>query len=247
MTPVFGHGHLRLYLLSLLDESPKHGYELIQALSDRFGGTYSPSAGTIYPRLAKLEEEGLVTKTADGRKTVYSITDAGRAELAARRGDLDDIEAELSDSVRRLADEVRSGVNQAMKSLKADLASAAREARSSAKAGWASASSGSFSTSAPGGSTAGGSAAGGSTPAGDAEASGAGTAGGSAPSRGDSTLALREADAAVTDFRQKLRLDLRTAASKDGLDPAFVATLKQRLSDVHRDLLDELASLRSAR
>jgi hypothetical protein len=51
MTPVFGHGHLRLYLLSLLDESPKHGYELIQALEDRFGGTYVPSAGTIYPRL----------------------------------------------------------------------------------------------------------------------------------------------------------------------------------------------------
>jgi DNA-binding PadR family transcriptional regulator len=258
MTPVFGHGHLRLYLLSLLDESPKHGYELIQALSDRFGGTYSPSAGTIYPRLAKLEEEGLVTKTADGRKTVYSITDAGRAELAARRGDLDDIEAELSDSVRRLADEVRSGVNQAMKSLKADLASAAREARSSAKAGWASASSGSFSTSAPGdsaagGSAAGGSAAGGSTPGastsptGGAETSDAGAAGGSAPSRGESTLALRDADAAVTDFRQKLRLDLRTAASKDGLDPAFVATLKQRLSDVHREVLDELASLRSAR
>ena len=53
MTPVFGHGHLRLYLLSLLDESPMHGYELIQALGDRFGGTYIPSAGTIYPRLAK--------------------------------------------------------------------------------------------------------------------------------------------------------------------------------------------------
>lgn len=83
MTPVFGHGHLRLYLLKLLDESPKHGYELIQALSERFGGTYAPSAGTIYPRLAKLEDEGLVTKTADGRKTVYEITEAGRAELDA--------------------------------------------------------------------------------------------------------------------------------------------------------------------
>ena len=50
--PVFAHGHLRLYLLSLLAERPMHGYELIQALSDRFGGTYVPSAGTIYPRLA---------------------------------------------------------------------------------------------------------------------------------------------------------------------------------------------------
>ncbi|MGO4105289.1 PadR family transcriptional regulator [Leifsonia sp. YAF41] len=131
--PVFSHGSLRLYLLSLLAEQPRHGYELIQALSDRFGGTYSPSAGTIYPRLAKLEEEGLVTKVSDGRKTVYEITEAGRAELAAREGDLFAIENELTDSVRRLADEVRSGVNAAMKSLRADLASAAREAKSESK------------------------------------------------------------------------------------------------------------------
>jgi DNA-binding PadR family transcriptional regulator len=135
MSPVFAHGSLRLYLLSLLEESPKHGYELIQALTDRSGGTYSPSAGTIYPRLAKLEEEGLVTKTSDGRKTVYEITEAGRAELAARAGELDGIEDQLTDSVRRIADEVRSGVTAAMKSLRADLASAAREAKQSAKPG----------------------------------------------------------------------------------------------------------------
>jgi len=129
MNPVFAHGNLRLYLLSLLAESPRHGYELIQALSERFGGTYSPSAGTIYPRLSKLEEEGLVTKTSDGRKTVYEITDAGRAELAARESELGAIEDEVTDSVRRLADEVRAGVNEAMKSLRAELASAAREAK----------------------------------------------------------------------------------------------------------------------
>ncbi|MFU8946771.1 PadR family transcriptional regulator [Mycetocola zhadangensis] len=132
MTPVFSHGSLRLYLLSLLSEGPKHGYELIQALSDRFGGTYSPSAGTIYPRLGKLEEDGLVTKESDGRKTVYSITDAGRRELDSRRSDLDAIELEVTDSVRRLADEVRTGVTDAMRSLKADLAAAARQAKQSA-------------------------------------------------------------------------------------------------------------------
>jgi DNA-binding PadR family transcriptional regulator len=132
--PVFAHGHLRLYLLSLLAESDTgmHGYELIQALGDRFGGTYVPSAGTIYPRLAKLEEEGLVTKAADGRKTVYAITDAGRAELAARESELDGIENDVTDSVRRLADEVRSSVNDAMRTLRADLAAAAREARQGA-------------------------------------------------------------------------------------------------------------------
>ncbi|GLI27591.1 hypothetical protein ARHIZOSPH14_18330 [Agromyces rhizosphaerae] len=131
--PVFSHGSLRLYLLSLLAEQPRHGYELIQALSDRFGGTYSPSAGTIYPRLAKLEAEGLVVKTADGRKTVYEITDAGRAELAEREHELESIEAEVTDSVSRLADEVRENVNEALRSMRADLASAAREAKRAAR------------------------------------------------------------------------------------------------------------------
>jgi DNA-binding PadR family transcriptional regulator len=139
--PVFAHGNLRLYLLALLEEQPRHGYELIQALSDRFGGTYSPSAGTIYPRLAKLEEEGLVTKAADGRKTVYEITAAGRAEVDSRRNDLDAIEDDLTDSVRRLADGVRAEVNDAMRSLRAELASAAREAKRAATSTSASAAS----------------------------------------------------------------------------------------------------------
>lgn len=130
MTPaVFAHGNLRLYILNLLSESSKHGYELMQALDERFGGTYTPSAGTIYPRLAKLEAEGLVTKTTVGRKSTYEITAAGRSELEARKLELDAIETDVTDSVRRLADEVRSSVNDAMKSLRADLASAARGAR----------------------------------------------------------------------------------------------------------------------
>lgn len=134
--PVFAHGHLRLYLLSLLAESENgmHGYELIQALGDRFGGTYVPSAGTIYPRLAKLEDEALVTKVADGRKTVYMITDAGRAELAERQSELDGIEEGVTDSVRRLADEVRTSVADAMRTLRADLATAAQDARTEARA-----------------------------------------------------------------------------------------------------------------
>jgi DNA-binding PadR family transcriptional regulator len=126
MSPVFSHGDLRLYILSLLDEAPRHGYDLMQALTERTGGTYSPSAGTIYPRLAKLEEEGLVTKTVDGRKTVYEITDAGRTEVAARSGDLQGIQAGLADSVRLIADEVRGSV-------RADLAAASREEREQAQ------------------------------------------------------------------------------------------------------------------
>lgn len=133
MTPVFSHGDLRLYLLNLLDEGPRHGYDIMQALSDRTGGTYTPSAGTVYPRLAKLEEEGLVTKSVDGRKTVYAITEAGHAEVASRATDLEGIEAGLADSVRLIAEEVRGSVREAMRSLKADLAAASAEARSNAK------------------------------------------------------------------------------------------------------------------
>lgn len=131
--PVFAHGHLRLYLLSLLENDSMHGYELIQAIEDNFGGTYTPSAGTIYPRLAKLEEEGLVSKVPEGRKTVYAITDAGRAELDERRHELDEIEKDVSNTVRELADEVRSSVNDAMRSLRADLAAAARDMRDEAR------------------------------------------------------------------------------------------------------------------
>ncbi|OJU40836.1 MAG: PadR family transcriptional regulator [Microbacterium sp. 69-10] len=130
---VFSHGDLRLYLLSLLNEAPQHGYGIIQALTDRTGGTYTPSAGTIYPRLAKLEEEGLVTKTVEGRTTIYAITDAGRSELESRSADLEGIEEGLSDSVRLIASEVRQSVKEAMRSLRADLATAAQEERRAAK------------------------------------------------------------------------------------------------------------------
>jgi len=133
VAPVFSHGDLRLYLLNLLDESPRHGYDLMQALSDRTGGTYTPSAGTIYPRLAKLEEEGLVTKVVDGRKTVYEITAAGRAEVSARAHELEGIEAGLADSVRLIAEEVRGSVREAMRSLRADLAASAQSERSRAE------------------------------------------------------------------------------------------------------------------
>ncbi|MGX9900448.1 PadR family transcriptional regulator [Arthrobacter sp. SA17] len=135
MPPVFAHGALRLYLLALLESGPKHGYELIKALSDRFGGTYSPSAGTIYPRLAKLVEEGLVATETQGRRTKYSITTAGIGELNGRREKLADVENDISASVRRLADNLRTDIRNNMRGLRADLAATAEAARSSARSG----------------------------------------------------------------------------------------------------------------
>jgi DNA-binding PadR family transcriptional regulator len=132
MAQVFAHGQLRLYLLGLLESGPKHGYELITALSDRFGGTYRPSPGTIYPRLARLEEEGLVERVEDGRKGTYTLTDAGRRELAARSADLAALEEGIAESVRSLAAQVRDDVRGSMAGLRADLAAAAQQARASA-------------------------------------------------------------------------------------------------------------------
>jgi DNA-binding PadR family transcriptional regulator len=132
MPAVFAHGALRLYLLALLESGPKHGYELIKALSDRFGGTYSPSAGTIYPRLGKLEEEGLVATRTEGRRTNYSITPAGREELENRRDELAGVENDISASVRRLADNLRQDIRLNMQGLRADLAATAEAARSAA-------------------------------------------------------------------------------------------------------------------
>ncbi|MFC0031377.1 PadR family transcriptional regulator [Micromonospora chaiyaphumensis] len=137
MTAVFSHGRLRLYLLKLLDDGPKHGYELIRLLEDRFLGLYAPSAGTIYPRLQRLEVEGLVSHTAAGGRKVYEITDAGRAELRQRAGELATLESDITASVEdlsALAGDIRTEVRGSVRDLKRELREAARQTR---QARWA--------------------------------------------------------------------------------------------------------------
>jgi DNA-binding PadR family transcriptional regulator len=129
MSPVFGHGRLRLYLLKLLEESPRHGYEVIRLLQDRFLGVYSPSPGTIYPRLARLEEEGLVTHEVVKGKKVYSLTDNGRAELERRMDELADLEDEITASAQEFAREVQEDVRETVRSLREELTHAARDMR----------------------------------------------------------------------------------------------------------------------
>ncbi|CAM5299259.1 MULTISPECIES: PadR family transcriptional regulator [Streptomyces] len=135
MPPVFAHGRLRLYLLKLLDEAPRHGYEVIRLLEERFQGLYAPSAGTVYPRLAKLEAEGLVRHTTEGGRKVYSITEAGRAELADRQGELADLEIEIRDSVAELAAEIRDDVRGAAGDLRREMRAAASRSRDGADGG----------------------------------------------------------------------------------------------------------------
>ncbi|WP_439564486.1 PadR family transcriptional regulator [Microcella sp.] len=238
MSPaVFGHGHLRLYLLHVLDERPMHGYEIIQALSDRFGGTYVPSAGTIYPRLAKLEAEGLVTKQTDGRKTVYAITEAGRVELNDRRDELEGIENGIGDSVRRLADEVRSSVSEAMSTLRAELAAAAREARDDGRASAASARE--AATQAAGAATAAAREAGAaaSEAVRDATTSMHSTI---SETRSDGRAQLQRAEVLLAEFRQDLRTELRTAVARGSLDSSTVDELESRLSRLRADIVSRL-------
>ncbi|MFF3320673.1 helix-turn-helix transcriptional regulator [Streptomyces sp. NPDC002889] len=135
MPPVFAHGRLRLYLLKLLDEAPRHGYEVIRLLEERFQGLYAPSAGTVYPRLAKLEAEGLVTHATEGGRKVYSITDAGRAELAGRSGELADLELEIRESVSELAAEIRDDVRGAAGKLRSEMRAAATRTREASGSG----------------------------------------------------------------------------------------------------------------
>lgn len=134
MTAVFSHGRLRLYLLKLLADGPRHGYELIRQLEDRFLGLYAPSAGTIYPRLQRLEAEGLVTHTAAGSRKTYEITDAGRAELRQRAAEVAALESDIHASVAdlaTLATEIQSEVRGSVRDLKRELREAARQTRRS--------------------------------------------------------------------------------------------------------------------
>jgi DNA-binding PadR family transcriptional regulator len=139
VTAVFSHGRLRLYLLKLLAEGPKHGYELIRLLENRFHGLYAPSAGTIYPRLARMEADGLITHTASGGRKVYDITDAGRRELSQRATELAQLESEIHASVADLAamaEEVEEGVRGSLRDLKRELRQAKSETSAPAGDDW---------------------------------------------------------------------------------------------------------------
>src|SRR5262245_11416167 len=135
MSAVFSHGRLRLYLLRLLADGPKHGYELIRVLENRFHGLYAPSAGTIYPRLAWMEADGVITRTAAGGRKGDDHTDAGRAAVAERCGELSLLATEIHESVAdltALAEEIEEGVRGSVRDLKRELRQAKQEARSSA-------------------------------------------------------------------------------------------------------------------
>lgn len=101
---LFGHGDLRLVVLQLIAEKPRHGYEIIKAVEERAGGAYSPSPGVIYPTLTFLEELGHArtsgAEESGGAKRLYEATEEGRAFLEANRQTTEALFARMEEAAR---------------------------------------------------------------------------------------------------------------------------------------------------
>jgi DNA-binding PadR family transcriptional regulator len=108
---MLAQGDIRLIMLALIAEQPRHGYELIKLVEDMTQGWYSPSPGIVYPTLTYLEEAGYVGAQAEGAKKLYTITDAGRTHLKENKTFVDVVLERLAavgaryDRMRRHADE----------------------------------------------------------------------------------------------------------------------------------------------
>jgi DNA-binding PadR family transcriptional regulator len=115
----FAHGDLRLVILHLIAEKPRHGYEIIKAIEEHVGGAYSPSPGVIYPTLTLLEEIGHVTVTAgDGVKKLHTITSEGQAYLESYRSAVDALLARMAEASRTHGGGPAPQILRAMENLK---------------------------------------------------------------------------------------------------------------------------------
>ena len=116
----FAHGDLRLVILNLIAEKPRHGYEIIKAIEDQVGGAYSPSPGVIYPTLTLLEELGYVTvqTSADSAKKLHEITGEGKAFLEANRETLQALLGRMAEASRAAGDGPAPQIVRAMENLR---------------------------------------------------------------------------------------------------------------------------------
>jgi DNA-binding PadR family transcriptional regulator len=92
----FGRGDLKVVILELLKDQPRHGYDIIRALEERMRGRYRPSPGSVYPTLQMLEDLGYVSSTQHEGKKIYTITDEGRRYLAEQQPTVDDIRSRIT-------------------------------------------------------------------------------------------------------------------------------------------------------
>jgi DNA-binding PadR family transcriptional regulator len=125
---IFEQGDLKYVILQMLAEKPRHGYEVIKELEERFGGSYAPSAGTVYPTLSLLEDLGYATVTPeDGGKKIYTITDEGRRYLDDNRSAVDDIFERIAELGASFLSDGMGEINRAMGTVgRATYASAGR-------------------------------------------------------------------------------------------------------------------------
>lgn len=94
---MFDSGELRLVLLKLIADEPRHGYDLIRQIEELTGGAYAPSPGVIYPTLTMLDDMGQIeAQQSEGAKKLFAITDAGRAEIEANTAIIDAAIARLT-------------------------------------------------------------------------------------------------------------------------------------------------------
>ncbi len=112
------HGDLRLLVLHLIHEKPRHGYEIIKAIEDLAGGAYAPSPGVIYPTLTLLEELGQIEATAEGARKCFAITESGTKALAENRAAIEMLLAKIRATQPR---EPGAPVIRAMENLKTAL------------------------------------------------------------------------------------------------------------------------------
>jgi DNA-binding PadR family transcriptional regulator len=112
---MFEQGDLKYVILQLLAEKPRHGYEVIKELEERFAGSYAPSAGTVYPTLSLLEDMGYASVALEeGGKKVYSITDAGRQYLEENKGAVEDIFERIAEFGASFLSDGMRDINRAM-------------------------------------------------------------------------------------------------------------------------------------
>lgn len=130
---VFERGDLKYVILELLKDKPAHGYELIRALEDRFGGFYAPSPGAVYPTLQMLEDMGYVSAEQQEGRKVYSITDAGRAYLSERQPQVDEVFRRVRE---RWGAEWGPQAHRMMHDLRNDLRDLSRSFASEARRRW---------------------------------------------------------------------------------------------------------------
>jgi DNA-binding PadR family transcriptional regulator len=117
---MFGHGDLKLLLLALLEQQPRHGYEMIRIIEEMFHGHYSPSPGAIYPTLTMLEEMGHAqVENEQGGRKLYAITDEGRRYLDENRAAVEAMTERTEHSARMAAKmSLPPAIRQAMHALK---------------------------------------------------------------------------------------------------------------------------------